>query len=115
MRFLQKQFKSRSTARRHRIVIIRSVRKNECGYVSDVETEIGSYWASVTPISESLRIQYQSQSVQATHSITIDGKTDVLETDKIKFGNREFEILTIKQVDENDRDKVIITQEIRPK
>jgi hypothetical protein len=54
--------------------------------------------------------------VRATHSITVDGRTDVQEKDKIKFGKeRVFEILTIKQVDENDRDKVIITEEIRPK
>jgi len=113
MRFLQKTFKSRSTARRHRIAIIRTVRNNERGNVSNIDTEVGTYWASVTPISETLRIQYQSQSVAATHSITIDGRADVRETDKIKFGNRDFEILTIKQVDESDRDKIIITREIR--
>lgn len=115
MQFLSQKFKSRSTARRHRIAVIRTIRTNDRGYVNDAETEIGTFWASVTPISEQLRIQYETMNVRATHSITVDGRTDVQETDKIKFGHREFEILTIKQVDENDRDKIIITEEIRPK
>jgi len=115
MKFLQKQYKSRASSRRHVITVLRDTKKNEHGYLVTLANIIGSYWASVTPISETLRLQFQSQSVQATHSITVDGRVDVLESDKIKFGNRIFDILTIKQVDENDRDKIIITSEIRPK
>jgi SPP1 family predicted phage head-tail adaptor len=113
---LSKSFKSRATARRHRISIIRTVRTNERGVVKAVDEVVGTYWASVTPLTETLRIQYQTMNVRATHSITLDGRIDVQEKDKIKFGkDRIFEILTIKQVDENDRDMVIITEEIRPK
>jgi len=115
MKFLQKQFQSRATGRRYVISVIRPVRTNERGFVETVETEVGKFWASVTPISEQLRLQFQSQSVQATHSITVDGRADILESDKIKFGERLFDIQTIKQVDELDRDKIIITSEIRPK
>jgi len=112
---LPRQFKTRSTARRYRVTIVRTTRENERGYVADVVKPVATVWASVLPVSEQLRIQYQSQSVVATHIITVDGRTNVLETDKIKFGTREFEILTIKQVDENDRDKIIVTSEVRPK
>jgi len=117
MRFLQQNFKSRSTARRHRISVIRTVRTNERGFVKDEAKVIGTYWASVTPLTESLRIQFETMKVTATHSISMDSKVDVKETDKLKLDNtgREFEILTIKRVDEGNRDLVIITEEIRPK
>jgi len=115
MKFLQSNYKSRPSARRHRIEIWRVVRDNERGFVKDKSTKIAEVWASVEPISERLRVQYQSVSVAASHSITVDGSIDVKEIDKIKFGNREFDILTVKQVDEVKRDKIIISQEIRPK
>lgn len=113
MKFLQNNFKSRSTARRHKIEVWRIIRTNERGYVADKDTKAATVWASVEPISERLRVQYQSISVNASHSITVGGNVDINEKDKIKFGNRTFDILTIKQVDEQDRDKIIITQEIR--
>jgi len=113
MKFLQNNFKSRSSARRHRIEIWRVIRTNDRGYVEDKSQRIATVWASVEPISERLRVQYQTVSVAASHSITVDGSVAVLEADKIKFGERWFDILTVKQVDEGKRDKIIITQEIR--
>jgi len=115
MQFLQRQYKSRSTARKHRISVIRTVRTNERGFVKDKSEVIGTYWASVIPLTEALRIQFETMKVTATHSISMDSNVDVKETDKLKLGNREFEILTIKRVDEGNRDLVIITEEIRPK
>jgi len=115
MRFLQKDYKSRSTARKFRITIVRTDRQNERGYTKDTNTEIGTYWASIFPLSETLRLQFSTTNVLATHSISLDGRVKVDEKDKIKFGDRIFEILTIKRVDELGRDQVLITQEIRPK
>jgi head-tail adaptor len=116
MQFLAQKFKSRSTARRHRISVIRTVRTNERGFVKDEAKVIGTYWASVTPLTEALRIQFETMKVTATHSISMDSNVDVKETDKLKLGSgREFDILTIKRVDEGNRDLVIITEEIRPK
>jgi len=106
--------KSRPSARNKRVKIIRNFNVNESGFVSATTTEYGPFWASVQPLTERLRTQYQSISVSATHSITIDGSINVLESDKIKFNDRIFDILTIKDPDENGRDKVIITNEIRP-
>ena len=114
MKFIQPQFKTRATSRRHRIEIWRIVRTNDRGYTSDTNTKIAEVWASVLPISEELRVKYQSVSVKASHSISVSGDVDVTEKDKIKFGQRNFEILTVKEVSEESRDKIIITQEIRP-
>jgi head-tail adaptor len=115
MKFLQNNYKSRSTSRRHKIEIWRKVRVNDRGYTDGKDTKIAEVWASVLPVSEELRVKYQGVSVAASHSLSIDGGVDVLETDKIKFGNRFFDVMIIKQVGEESRDKIIITQEIRPK
>ena len=114
MSYLSRGERSRSTDRRQKVMILRVVNANEDGYNAAQEKKLGPYWASVNPVSERLRVQYQSISVSASHAITIDGRIDVQESDKILFGERSFDILTIKNVDENYRDKVIITQEIRP-
>jgi SPP1 family predicted phage head-tail adaptor len=108
-------FKTNATNRKHRIAVIRTTRTNDRGVVKAVDEEIGTYWASVTPLTEQLRIQYQTMNVKATHAIGLDGSVKVEEKDKIKFGARFFDVLTIKRVDEVDRDLVIITEEIRPK
>jgi len=113
MKFIQN--KSRSTSRRHRIEIWRIVRTNDRGYTDGKDTKIAEVWASVFPVSEELRVKYQGVSVLASHSISVDGGVDILETDKIKLGNRFFDIQTIKEVNESSRDKIIVTQEIRPK
>ena len=111
---LTPEYKTRPSAREHRITVMREQSVNESGSNVVKPVPVGNYWASVAPLSERMRTQYQSISVAATHTITVGGKIDVKESDKIKFNGRDFDILTIKDADENRRDKVIITQEIRP-
>jgi len=108
-------FKTNATERKHRITVIRTTRTNDRGVVKAVNDEIGTYWASVKNLTEASRIMYQTSNVRATHVVSMDGRVDVQEADKLKLGARIFEILTIKQVDETDKEKVIITEEIRPK
>jgi len=107
------EYKSRPSARKHKIILLRDEKKNESGFIKTETKEHGPYWASVVPLSERLRTQYQSISVSATHTVTISGCITIYENDKIKFKNRILDILTIKDPDENGRDKIIITQEIR--
>jgi len=115
MRFLQKDMVTRATSRRHVITIIRISRENVSGDVEVREDIVTKCWASVKPLSEAQRVKYQGISVMASHTISIDGAIDVREdTDLILFEGRRFEILTIRNVDEINRDKIIITQEIRP-
>jgi head-tail adaptor len=61
-----------------------------------------------------MRTQYHTISVLASHTITVSGSVDVKESDRIKFKDRNFEIMTIKDPEENGRDKLIITMETRP-
>ncbi|GBU21077.1 hypothetical protein R80B4_00966 [Fibrobacteres bacterium R8-0-B4] len=113
--FPRKERKGRATERKRRITVLRVTReRTEGGFAEPSETRNGPYWASVEPISESLRVKYQSVSVNASHSVTVDGAADVIEGDVIEFAGRRFDVLTVRRVDEGRRDKIIITQEIRP-
>jgi SPP1 family predicted phage head-tail adaptor len=111
---LTPDYKTRASARKHRIKILRSQQVNESGYTVDKWVTKRECWASVKPLSATMRDKYQTISVAASHKITISGAIDVLESDKIQFGARRFDIKTVEKPDENSRDKVIITQEIRP-
>jgi len=111
---LAPDYKSRASARKHRVKILRKQSIREGVHVVEVWEPIKECWASVMPLSERMRTQYQAISVVASHSITVAGSLDIMESDKIEFGSRRFDILTIRDAAENKRDKVIITQEIRP-
>jgi head-tail adaptor len=104
----------RSTENRYRIKVLRIETRNVGGFVETTGTVIGEHWAGVTELSETLRTQYKTISVLATHAIVVGWKTDVKESDFILFNDRPFEIQTIKEMVDNGRYKLIITQEVRP-
>lgn len=58
------------------------------------------YWAAIYPIRSQKRIEFKSLGVEITHYLKIPGKVDILTTDIIVFDNREFEILTIENIQE---------------
>jgi len=111
---LAPDYKTRASARKHRIELLRKRQKREGINVVEVWEPVRECWASVKPLSATMRDKYQSISVMASHTITINGAIEVLESDKIQFGNSRFDIRTVERPDETRRDKVIITQEIRP-
>ena len=78
-------------------------------------TTQGPYWASIDPISERQRHEYQVINTECTHFVRCDARLDIRETDEISFKGRNFEILTIVDLHEYERDKLITTKEIRPK
>jgi SPP1 family predicted phage head-tail adaptor len=115
MLFWKRDNKGRSTERRQRITVLRVARERAAGgFTEKSTTPTGPYWASVEPLTESQRVKFQAVSVDATHRITLDGAIEVDEGDRIEFEGRQFEVMTVRRVDEGNRDKVIITQEIRP-
>jgi|GEM_PF-1670066 len=111
---LTPDYKTRASARKHRVKILRKQLIREGIHTVEVWEPIRECWASVKLLSATMRDKYQAISVVADHEITINGAIDVVESDKIQFGNRTFDIRTVDKPDETRRDKVIITQEIRP-
>ena len=116
MNFNRLPMKSRSSNRRHRITVERLTRVQDSdGYLVTEKETLGPYWASVNPVSEKQRTEYQGIGTECTHIVRCDAKLDILETDQIIFKNRVFEILTAINIHEIERDAVITTKEIRPK
>ena len=116
MNFNRQPTKSRSSNRRHRITVERLTRGQDAdGYLVVEKETLGPYWASVNPVSEKQRTEYQGIGTECTHIIRCDAKLGILETDQIVFKNRVFEILTAINIHEIERDAVITTKEIRPK
>jgi SPP1 family predicted phage head-tail adaptor len=115
MPFNRETKKSRSTNRRHLITVQRITRTtNVDGDAVVAKSTIGPYWASVDPMNERQRVDYQTIGTECTHYIRCNGKLDIRETDNILFDGRVFEILTIVNLHEVDRDKLITTKELRP-
>jgi len=115
MMFWKRDKKGRATERNRRITVLRVERERAAGgYTEKSTAPSGPYWASVEALTETQRVKFQSVSVDATHRITVDGATEVNEGDLIEFEGRRFEVMTVRREEERRRDKVIITQEIRP-
>lgn len=74
---------------------------------------VDSVWASVDPIKAVQQFENRSVGVDATHLIKVRGSTVVTELNQIQFGTRNFEILTIENIQERGVLKVITCKEVR--
>jgi SPP1 family predicted phage head-tail adaptor len=72
-------------------------------------------WASISPIVAIKQAEYKSMGVTATHRIKVRGGVSVGEKQRILYGSRVFEILTIENIQENNVELVITCSEkLRP-
>lgn len=69
--------------------------------------------AAISPIQARQLFEYRSVNVDATHLIKVRGHTTVTEKDRILYGTRVFEILTVENIQERDFIKVITCKEVR--
>jgi len=107
--------KGRATERRFPIKILRTTRvKDDGGFTAASVTPCGPYWASVEPLAEKQRVLFQSESVEATHRVTVDGSVDVEEGDTIELNKLALSVMTVRREGERRVDKIIMAQEIRP-
>jgi SPP1 family predicted phage head-tail adaptor len=106
--------KSLSTELRHYVTILTetSTADGEGGFTV-AWAESDPVAAQVSPIQARQVFQYRSINVEATHLIKVRGETVVGETNKIKFGAREFEVLTCEDIQERGIVKVITCKEVR--
>jgi len=71
----------------------------------------GVTWASVDPITAKQRNYYNSLSTEVTHIVKIRGDVICSDTDRLVFGERIFEILTIENIQERDILKMVTCNE----
>lgn len=69
--------------------------------------------AVISPIQARQQFNYKSVGVDATHLIKVRGLIDITEKNRIKFGTRLFEILTIEDIQELGVLKVCTCKEVR--
>jgi SPP1 family predicted phage head-tail adaptor len=83
------------------------------GGFTDNWSDLSSVWAAIYPIRAQQLFQYKSINVDATHIIKVRGETTILEENRIMWGSRIFEILTIENIQERGIEKVITCKEQR--
>jgi SPP1 family predicted phage head-tail adaptor len=86
------------------------------GEGGQIETwkNVRQFFAAIDPIQARQQFAYKSISVEATHLIKVRGGSAILETDRIEWSGRTFEILTIENIQERSIVKVITCKERRP-
>lgn len=70
-------------------------------------------WAAVCPLQAWQLTNYKSVNVEASHMIKIRGSVTINESDRILFGAREFEVLTVEDIQERGVMKVCLCKERR--
>ncbi len=72
------------------------------------------YPMEIVPIKASQQFQFRSVNVDATHRLYCRGNITINEkTDRILFGSRVFEILTVENLDERGIEQVLTCKEAR--
>jgi|WetSurMetagenome_2_1015567.scaffolds.fasta_scaffold207254_3 SPP1 family predicted phage head-tail adaptor len=106
--------KTSATVMRHYVEIQAVTRTNDGeGGVTVSWSTSATVAASVDPIKAIQQFNYKSVNVDATHLIKIRGEITINEKNRILWGSRIFEILTIEDINENGILKVITTKEAR--
>ena len=106
--------KGDSTERRHYINIqtVTRVRNGKGG--SDKTWSDGiNTWAAIYPMSADQVGKYRSIGVEANFFIKINGLDTVSEENRIRFGTRHFEILSVEDMQERRFTKLIVCKEFR--
>jgi len=107
--------KSLTSDLKHKITVQRSVStsNDQGGYTVTWSTKINSLSAGIFPIRADRIFEYRSHNVLATHIIKTRGYVDIAEFDRILWGVRIFEVLTVENFQEQNFLLWITCKEIR--
>ena len=107
--------KALATVLRHRVNIeeMAGTTDGEGGFTESWAIASENIPASIEPIKASQQFKNRSVNVDATHWIKMRGDVTVLEENRIKWGSRIFEILTIEDIQEQGILKFITCKERR--
>ena len=99
---------------RHRVTIqTRSQSVNEYGEPSNSWSELDQVWAAIEPISGDERVEMQSSARQGhtSHRVTVRYLANVDATDRVLFGSRVLEIVSVLNFDEKDEFLTLLCRE----
>ena len=83
------------------------------GGFTEAWSDIGTCWADIRPLFAKQIFEYRSLNVHATHQIKVRASVDVDEDNRILYGTRIFEILTIENEAEAEVVKWLVCKEVR--
>jgi SPP1 family predicted phage head-tail adaptor len=107
--------KSLASELRHRVTIQRKTTTTDGeGGVTEAWATLQSVYAAIYPIRADKLSQYNTENVDASHIIKLRGYITILEKDRIVFGNRTFEVLTVENIQEVDMLQIVTCRERRP-
>ena len=94
-------------------VTLRTYTKSRDAYGAEVETweDFASTWASVEPLIGREYLAAKQVSAEVTHKIRMRYMPGVLPTMTIVWGDREFEIVSVLNVEERGREILIMATE----
>lgn len=113
---MERESKKSLASRQHHYITIQTRTRTADGEGGHTETwaDGDTIPAAVYAIQARQQFEYDTINVHATHRIEVRGRVEVSETtNRIKFGTRFFEILTVENIQERDIVKVITCNEIR--
>lgn len=98
---------------RHRIALRNNIQtRNPDGSINITKIVSKECWAAIYPISSKQVFEYKSINIEASHLIKIRGKIEISEnTQDFLFKNREFEILTVENLQERNIISIIMCKE----
>ena len=86
---------------------------NDRGGLTETWENVGTYWAEIKPLFAKQVFEYRSLNVHATHQIKVRAAVQVGEDDRILYGSRVFEVLTVENESEGEVVKWVICKETR--
>ena len=99
---------------RHRIEIQRATEgRNQHGGVEEDWQPIATRWAAIQPFRARELFAAQQVQSQVTHRIWMRYFEGLQSTDRIKFGQRIFNIDGIRNIDERNRELEVFCMEVR--
>jgi SPP1 family predicted phage head-tail adaptor len=106
--------KTLTTEMRHRVTIQACTRTADGeGGFSQSWVDSSTVWAAIYPMREAQVFEYRSVGVDASHIVKVRGDVPVAEKDRVVFGSRVFEVLTVADVQERGIVKIISCMERR--
>lgn len=109
---IRKGKKSLATEARHRISFqtFAAVADGEGGFTNSWTTS-QTVWAAIYPIKASQLFEYNTVNEEITHIIKLRGYINTNATQRVLFGTRIFEILTLENIQERDFVQVLACKE----
>ena len=99
---------------RHRLVVQHEEESQDTyGGVTRTWTTLDTVWGSVEPLSGKELIEAQQLDATLTHRIRIRYLANVTETCRITFDSRTFEIQTVRNFSERNREMELLCKEVR--